>query len=78
MAAGEQVAFEPAFALMLAQHLHHTAVGRDVIVGWKDLGGRTPIRYLEHRVPPVRIRFVRAEDAEVVAIRFDHVADERP
>ena len=27
VAAGEQVALEPAFAQMLAQHLHHAAVG---------------------------------------------------
>ena len=32
MPAGEQVALEPALALVLAEHLHHAAVGRDVIV----------------------------------------------
>ena len=32
MPAGEQIAFEPALALVLAEHLHHAAVGRDVIV----------------------------------------------
>ena len=30
VAAGEHVAFEPAFERVLAQHLHHAAVGRDV------------------------------------------------
>ena len=66
--AGEQVPFEPAFALVLAQHLHHAAVGRDVVVAGQDLRGRTPIRHLEHGVPAVRGRFVRAEDAEVVRV----------
>ena len=32
MPPGEQIAFEPALAEMLAQHLHHAPVGRDVIV----------------------------------------------
>ena len=30
--AGEQIAFEPALAHMLAQHFHHAAVGREVFV----------------------------------------------
>ena len=30
--AGQQVAFEPAFALMLAEHFDHAAVGRQMIV----------------------------------------------
>ena len=32
VAAREQIAFQPALALMLAQHLHHAAVGREVVV----------------------------------------------
>ena len=74
--AGEQVAFEPALALMLAQHLHHAAIGRDVIVAGNDLRGRATVRHFEHGAPAVRGRFVRAEDAEVFRILFHHVADE--
>ena len=33
VAAREQVAFEPAFALVLAEHLDHAALGSQVIVG---------------------------------------------
>ena len=33
VAAGEQVAFEPALALVLAEHLHDPAVGGEVVVG---------------------------------------------
>ena len=32
MAAGEQIAFQPALALVFAQHLHHAAIGSDVVV----------------------------------------------
>ncbi len=40
MPAGEQVAFQPALAQVLAQDLHHPAVGRDVVVGLENFGGR--------------------------------------
>ena len=56
VAAGEQVAFEPALALVLAQHFHDAAVGRDVIVVGENLGGRAAVRHLEHGVPAVRGR----------------------
>ena len=36
--AGEQISFQPALALVLAQHLHHAAVGVQVIVVRKGLG----------------------------------------
>ena len=72
----EQVPFEPAFALVLAQHFHDAAVRRDVVVAWQDRGGGTPIRHLEHRVPPIRRRFVRAEHPEVVRVLCDDVANE--
>ena len=36
--AGEQVALEPALAQVLGQHLHHPAVGREVLVVGEDLG----------------------------------------
>jgi hypothetical protein len=51
--AGQQVAFEPAFALMLAQHLHHPAIGSDMLVTRDHLCDGTAIRHLEHRVPAV-------------------------
>ncbi len=40
MAAGQQIAFEPAFAHMLAEHFEDAAGGRNVIVEWKRLGHR--------------------------------------
>ena len=32
MSPGEQVAFEPALALVFAQHLHHAPIGRKIRV----------------------------------------------
>ena len=39
--AGQQVAFQPALALVLAEHLHHAALVGDVVVAGDDLAGRT-------------------------------------
>ena len=38
MPAREQVALEPALALVFAEHLHHPPVGGEVIVGRDNLG----------------------------------------
>ena len=76
MPARQQVTFKPAFALMLAQHLHHAAIGCDVIVPGNNCCGRTTIGNFEHRTPAVGGRLVRTEDAEVFRIHFRHVADE--
>ena len=76
MTAGQQISFEPALALMLAQHFQHAAIGRDVIVAGNDFGRRTAVRHLEGGSPAIRGRFVRAKDAEGARIPSDHVADQ--
>ena len=38
MAAGQQIAFEPALAHVLAEHFHDAAVAREMLVGRQDLG----------------------------------------
>ena len=44
----EQVTFEPAFAQMLAQDFHHTAVSADVIVDVNRPAGEAAILDREH------------------------------
>ena len=66
VAAGEQVALEPALAVVLAQHLHHAAVGRrrgrrSAIVR----STQAAVLDLEDRAEPVRVGLVGAEEAEV-------------
>src|SRR5680860_1659488 len=75
MSAREQISFEPSFALVLAQHLHHPAVRRDVVVARNDFRGRTTVRHLEHGAPTVRRCFVRTEHAERFGVQFHHIAD---
>ena len=67
--AGEQVALEPALALMLAEHFHHAPGGREKFVVRHGRGLPLAIGHLEHRLQAVRERFVRAEDAEIALLR---------
>ncbi len=67
MPPGEQISFEPALAQVLAEHLHHPAVGRDMVVGRQDLArSERAVGDLEHGVQPVGSGLVRAEDAEIL------------
>ena len=65
VAAGEQIAFEPALAHVLAQHFHDSAVRRNAIVRRQNLSRRNAVGDLEHGIEPVGRRLVRAHDAEV-------------
>ena len=49
VAAGEQIAFQPSLAHMLAEHFHHAAIGRDMIVGWNDGRRGGAVGYFKHR-----------------------------
>src|SRR5680860_714584 len=75
MSAREQIPFEPSFALVLAQDLHHPAVWRDVVVARNDFRGGATVRHLEHRTPAVRRGFVRTENTERLGVQLYHVAD---
>ena len=65
MPAGQQIALQPALALVLAQHLHHPSVRREMVVVREGLGDPGAVRHLEHVLPAVGIVLVRAEQAEV-------------
>ena len=77
--AGQQIAFEPALALVLAEHLHHPPVGGEVVVVGIDLGHPGAIGDLEHILPAVGVVLVRAEQAEVprLEVQLHDVAQER-
>ena len=74
--AGQQVALEPALALVLAQHLHHPPVRREVVVAGHDLRVPRAVGRLEQRREPVRGGLVGPEHAEVLHVRPHHVAQE--
>ena len=76
--AGQQVALQPALALVLAEHFHDAAVGAELVVLRIDLGHVAAIGDLEHVLPAVRVVLVRTEQAEVLAlqVQLHHVAQE--
>ena len=67
--AGQQVALQPALALVLGQHLHDAAGAGEVFVdlGAEELGVPLLVGGVEDALQPVRRRLVGPEDAEVVA-----------
>ena len=67
MAAGEQVALEPALAGVLGEDLHHPTLRREVLVDVADLGLPHLVRRLVHGAEPVGVGLVGADQAEVAA-----------
>ena len=64
----QYVPLEPAVAQMLAQHLHHPSVRRDVIVDGDDGFDRATILDGEDVPQPVRVRLIGAEEAEPLGL----------
>ena len=68
MPAREQVAFQPALALVLAQHFEHAAVGGQKFVG--GFHGRVPLPGggFKHGFETVGKRFIGPKNAEVARL----------
>jgi hypothetical protein len=80
VAAGQQVALEPALALVLAEHLHHAAVGREVVVVGQVSASQA--RLVTSKTASSRLEAVSSgPKMRKFAARvgsFDHVAQEAP
>ena len=77
VAAGEQIALQPALAHVLGKHgVHDSAVGCEKLVVGETLAVEVAVRFLKNFAEPVRHGFVRAEDAEVagLAVELEDVA----
>ncbi len=72
--AGQQIALQPALALVLAEHLHDPAVRREMVV--PRIGFRHPgaIGDVERVLPAVRVVLVRAEQTEIARLHV-HLHD---
>ena len=78
MAAGEQVAFQPAFAQVLGQHgVHDAAILGQELVPFHGGGVPVAVGSLEALIQTVGHSLVRSEDAEVfgVGVELEQVAD---
>ena len=66
---GQQIALQPAFALMLAEHrVQHSPCGREEFVAADCAGFPLPVGDLEDRAEHVGQRFVGAEEPEVALL----------
>ena len=79
VSSGQQITFQPAFTLMLAQHFHDPSRRRQpLIIG---LRGGIPLAlgHVEQCFKSIRQRLVRAEDAEIPGrhVANRHVAQKR-
>ena len=78
---GEQVALEPALALMLAEHrVEHASVRREKLVVRQGCGVPLTIGHLKDGTEAVGHGLVRPKDTKValLAVKSDHIAQERP
>src|SRR6266550_3251913 len=63
--AGEQITLQPSLTHVLAQHFHHAAIPRQVLVDRESFLHPDFIRSLIYGIETVRCSFIRAKDAEV-------------
>ena len=77
---GEQVAFQPAFALVLAEHFHHAPGGREKFVVRHGRGVPLALGRFKKGFQAVGERLVRAKDPEIplLAVQLRHIAQETP
>ena len=71
---GQQIALQPALALVLAENLHDPAVRVEVVVVGQRLGHPGAVGDFEHVLPAVGVGLVRADQAEVLAVQV-HLHD---
>src|SRR5438874_12776090 len=68
VSSGEEVALEPALALMFAQHFHYTSGLRQIFVVRKRRGVPLAVGRFEDRFQSVRNGLVGTEDAEIARL----------
>src|SRR5204863_8639764 len=69
VASGQQIAFEPALAKMLAQHLHYAALPREMDVIGLDLLHPNTLSCLEDIVQAIGRGLGRTRQAEIATVR---------
>ncbi len=79
--AGKQVSLQHALYGVLAEHLHHSSVGRQfpsVRIFRKGCGEPNLLARFIKRVQLVRGSFIRTENAKILRVSFHYVAKEAP
>src|SRR5207248_1941586 len=73
--ASEKIALKPALAKVLTQHFHHTAIRRNMFVGFQNLAGEGPAGNIKACGQAIGFRLVRAKQPEVSRLltTFKHI-----
>ena len=76
----EEIPFQPSLAQVLAENLHHPAVGRDVVVGLQDLRSGCTVRDVEQVRQAVRGGLIGTKNTDIalIPIQFHHIPNKRP
>ena len=79
MPSRQQITFEPAFALMFAEHFHHTSIGCEKLVIGHGRGVPLALGHIKESLQAVREGFVRTKDTEIslFTLGFRYIAQER-
>ena len=77
---GKQVTFEPALALVLAEHFHHAPRGREKFVVRHGRDVPLAVSHFKEGFEAVGERLIRTKDPEIplFTIQLRHVAQEAP
>src|SRR5580700_2555375 len=80
MPSGEQVAFEPALALVLAEHLHHAPGRREKLIVRHCGGIPLALGHFKEGFKTVRERLVRAKDPKIplLTVQLHYIAEKTP
>src|SRR5262245_3274766 len=65
MAPREQVTLQPALAVMLAQHFEYPPIRRSMLAMGRQRPEVLAVGDIEYRAHPVRLQFVRTDDAKI-------------
>ena len=78
MPPGEQIAFEPALALVLAEHFHHAPGGGKKLVIRHGRGFPLAFGHFKKGLQAIGERLVGTKDAEIplLAVQLGHIAQE--
>ena len=77
VASGQEIAFQPPFALVLAEHrVEYPAGRRQELVVVEPLGVPLAIGNLEHGAKQIRKCLIGSEDPKIAGVQFDDVLEE--
>ena len=73
---GQQIAFQPSLAAMLAQYLHQATIGAQVVINGNCLRHEAAFGSLENGAQAIRFSLIRAEHTKVLRVQPEYIGKE--